>query len=105
MKTAAEKIWLAGALAGLLCLPITDTVFAANSVTINLEDGIQMAMENNHSIKESECDMDNARWSLHEARRGGGPTLSWSAAAKQKKALLLRVKREDQYMFVAVAPS
>lgn len=83
MKTAAEKIWLAGALAGLLCLPITDTVFAANSVTINLEDGIQMAMENNHSIKESECDMDNARWSLHEARRGGGPTLSWSAAAKR----------------------
>jgi serine protease Do len=30
---------------------------------------------------------------------------AWAAAAKQKKALLLRVKREDQYMFVAVTPS
>ena len=83
MRVAAEKIWLAGALTGLLCLPITNMVFAANSVAVTLEDGIHMAMENNRSIKESESDMDRARWSLHETRRGGGPTISWSAAARR----------------------
>lgn len=56
---------------------------SAHSVDMTLDEGVRMALENNYSIEESEADLDNAYWQLREARRNGGPTLSWSTTASR----------------------
>lgn len=54
---------------------------AADIVELTLDESIEMALENNRTIKEAESDTDSARWALREARRNSGPTLAWSGNA------------------------
>lgn len=54
---------------------------SAERVDITLAEGIRLALERNYSIEESEADLENAQWSLKEARRNTGPTLSWTTEA------------------------
>ena len=67
--------------AALLCGAISSAM--AQSVDITLDEGIQMALENNYAIEKSAADLDSAYWSLREARRGGGPTLAWEGEANR----------------------
>jgi outer membrane protein TolC len=56
-------------------------VLAADTVNLTLEDSIQMALENNRTIKASMMDVDSAKWTQHEARRTSGLSLTWSGSA------------------------
>ena len=68
-------------LGGLLSLSLSGTVLAADTVDINLDDSVRMAMENNRTIKQSAADQEMAGWALKGARRAGGPTFTWSGTA------------------------
>ena len=56
-------------LGGLLSLSLSGTVLAADTVDINLDDSVRMAMENNRTIKQSAADQEMAGWALKGARR------------------------------------
>ncbi len=60
---------------------VSSTAMAADTVELNLEDSVHMALENNRTIKESSADQKAAEWGLHSARRMAGPVLSWSGTA------------------------
>lgn len=68
----------AGALALALILYCSAGTISAEHLDISLDEGIHMALERNYSIEESAADLDSAYWGFREARRGGGPTLSWT---------------------------
>lgn len=68
-------------LAGLLTIAASGAALAAETMPINLEDSVQMALANNRTIKQSVADRDSARWGLSEARRQTGPKLSWEGTA------------------------
>ena len=44
------------------------TAFAADAVDLGLDDSIQMAFENNRTLKQSLASVDSARWNLSSAR-------------------------------------
>lgn len=69
-------------LAGLMAMSAS-TALAANTVELGLDDSIQMALENNRSIKQSIAQVDQARWNLSSARRSAGPTLSWEGTVNR----------------------
>lgn len=46
--------------------------FAAEEVTLTIDDSVELALKNNRTIKQSAYDFDAARWKLHEARRNAG---------------------------------
>ena len=69
-------------LAGLMAMGAS-TALAANTVELGLDDSIQMALENNRSIKQSIAQVDQARWNLSSARRSAGPTLSWEGTVNR----------------------
>ena len=58
------------------------TAFAADPVELTLQDCIQMGLQNNHSIKESNIDVENAVWNLKENSRDKGPTVTWTSTAE-----------------------
>lgn len=62
---------------------LAGTAFASGTVQLDLNDSVQMALENNRTIKQSLTDVDTARWGLSQARRTMGPTLSWQTAANR----------------------
>ena len=66
---------------GIMTFSAVGTVWAADTVDLTLDDSIRMALENNRTIKESMMDVDTARWAQHQARRSGGPKLTWSGSA------------------------
>lgn len=66
---------------GMMALSAAGTAWAADTVDLTLDDSIRMALENNRTIKESMTDVDTARWAQHQARRSGGPKLTWSGSA------------------------
>ena len=75
--------WIRGAAAIALLLSVGSSEVLAQKVDLTLDEGIQMALENNYAIEKSAADLDNAYWSLREARRGGGPTLGWATEANR----------------------
>ncbi|MBQ1615477.1 MAG: TolC family protein [Selenomonas sp.] len=66
-------------LGGLLTVS-TGTALAANTVQLNLNDAVQMAMENNRSIKSALADVDVAKWNMSKYRRQTGVTVGLSSA-------------------------
>ena len=66
---------------GLLTAAVSGTAFAADTVQLDLHDSVQMALENNRTIRQALTDVDTAKWSLSSARRTMGPTLNWAATA------------------------
>jgi len=69
-------------LGGLMTLT-AGSVSAANTVQLNLEDAVQMALENNRKIKSALADVDAAKWNLSKYRRQTGVTLSLSSSANR----------------------
>lgn len=68
----------------IMALSVTGgTALAADTVDLTLENSIQMALENNRTIRESATDLDAAQWALKEARGNTGLTFSWSTTAKK----------------------
>ena len=59
------------------------TALAADTVQLDLRDTVQMALENNRTLKQSYANVDNARWGLSKARRQMGPTLTWNTVANR----------------------
>ena len=73
----------AAILAGVMAFSLyTNVGSAAEAVNMTLDEAIQLALENNRTIKQSIADRENARWQLSEARRRGNPNLSWSTQAE-----------------------
>ncbi|BAL84318.1 hypothetical protein SELR_26100 [Selenomonas ruminantium subsp. lactilytica TAM6421] len=67
---------------------------AANTVQLNLQDAVQMALENNRSIKSALADVDSARWNLSNYRRQTGVTLSLSSGANRVNDTLARASHQ-----------
>lgn len=66
---------------GLMTMMASGTVMAADTVQLDLHDSVQMALENNRTIRQALTDVDMAKWSLSEARRSMGPKLTWTTEA------------------------
>lgn len=66
---------------GLLTAAVSGTAFAADTVQLDLHDSVQMALENNRTIRQALTDVDTAKWTLSKARRTMGPKLTWDATA------------------------
>ena len=66
---------------GLMTMMASGTVFAADTVQLDLHDSVQMALENNRTIRQALTDVDMAKWSLSEARHSMGPKLTWTTSA------------------------
>ena len=60
---------------GLLTAAVSGTAFAADTVQLDLHDSVQMALENNRTIRQALTDVDTAKWTLSKARRTMGPTV------------------------------
>ena len=61
----------------------TMPAFASAPVDITLADSIQMALKNNHAIKESLYDVESAQWKLVETSHNKGPTVSWPSTTEK----------------------
>lgn len=73
-----QKALAALAVAGYMGFAALGTAEAAPIVELTLQESIDMALENNRTIKESAEDQWQAYWAHREARRQAGPKLSWS---------------------------
>lgn len=73
-----QKALAAMAVAGYMGFAALGTAEAAPIVELTLQQSIDMALENNRTIKESAEDQSQAYWAHRQARRQAGPTLSWS---------------------------
>lgn len=80
-KKSLNKTITAMLLSGSLFLASNGLVSAQDSVDLNLESTVEMALANNRTIKQSVYDTDVARWSLSEAKGQKGFTISWEATA------------------------
>lgn len=83
-KTSLHKKLTMLVLGGIMALSVTSApALAAEHKSMTLDESIQMALENNRTIKQSAADMDSAQWTLKEAKSGTGPTLAWSSTAEK----------------------
>ena len=57
-----------------------NTTFAAEGMTLTLNEAIALALKNNRLIEQSEFEREAARWNLSAARRRSGLTFSWSSS-------------------------
>ncbi|MDQ0203074.1 TolC family protein [Pectinatus haikarae] len=65
-------------LSGILTVSLSSTVFAR---AMSLQESITEALNNNHSIKQEEADLDKAKAVLGEAQGKRGVTLTWAGSA------------------------
>lgn len=57
----------------------TNTTFAADGMSLSLEEAISLALKNNRLIEQSAEDREAARWNLSAVRRNSGVIFSWSS--------------------------
>ena len=74
---------LARALALTAAVGLFTGTASAESMKVNLTSSVQMALENNRTIKQALTDVDVAHASLAQADRAMGPTLTWSTSANR----------------------
>ncbi len=79
--------YFTGRVARALALTAAVGLFAgpvsAETVKVNLSDSVQMALENNRTIKQALTGVDSAHWSLSQANRNMGPKLTWESTANR----------------------
>ena len=63
---------------GLFSLSLASPAAAAETRSIALAESVELALENNRTIKAAVTDVDAADWAYHEARRNAGPKLTLS---------------------------
>lgn len=82
LKKTKKKLTMA-ILAGIMAFGTCGTSLAADAVDVSLDDCVQMAFENNRTLKQSLAQVDSARWNLSSARRQNGPSLTWQGSANR----------------------
>ena len=72
-------------LSSLVAMVLSSSIVSAEPeiVSLNLEESIVLALNNNRTIEQSQENRENAKWILSRMRRTTGPTLSWTAAANK----------------------
>ena len=80
-RKSLNKTITAVLLSGSLFLANAGLANAEEVVDLTLNNSIQMAMENNRTIKQSYYDTDSARWALKQAKGQTGLTISWQGSA------------------------
>ena len=68
-------------ISGVMTMSVAGTAMA-ETMDVNIEDCVNLAMANNHTIRSAIDDYDSAVWARHIARRQHGPTLNWNSAAR-----------------------
>ena len=74
---------LVRALALIAAVGLFTGTASAASMQVDLSRSVQMALENNRTIKQALTDVDAAHAALAQANRSMGPTLTWSATANR----------------------
>lgn len=69
-------------ISGVMTMSVAGTAMA-ETMDVNIEDCVNLAMANNHTIRSAIDDYDSAVWARHVARRQHGPTLNWNSAARR----------------------
>ncbi len=77
---------------------------SAETRTLDLEEAVRLALENNRLIEQRMEDREAARWNLSTARRSSGPRLSWSASANRIGGRYYHSFREQRYRFYNLTP-
>ena len=79
----------------------TNTTFAAEGMTLTLDEAITLALKNNRLIEQSTDDREAARWNLSAVRRRSGLTFSWSSSLNHIGGRYYRTARarHDEYNF------
>lgn len=78
-RCSTKKFLLTGAvLSTFFFMP---EITSAETRSLNIDEAIELALENNRLIEQSEEDRDMARWNLSAIRRSSGPRLSWSSSS------------------------
>lgn len=67
-KKSLNKTITAVLLSGSLFLGGSNLAFAQDTVDLTLDNTVELALENNRTIKQSVYDTDSARWALSEAK-------------------------------------
>lgn len=80
-RKSLNKTITAVLLSGSLLLGGNSLVFAQDTVDLTLDNTVEMALENNRTIKQSVYDADAARWALSEARGQKGFAINWKTVA------------------------
>lgn len=80
-KKYLNKTITAVLLSGSLFFMSAGMVSAEEVVDLTLDSSVQMALENNRTIKQSYYDTDTARWALKEAKGKKGFNISWQGTA------------------------
>ena len=79
----------------------TNTTYAAEGMTLTIDEAIALALKNNRLIEQSADDREAARWNLSAVRRSAGPTFSWSSSLNHIGGRYYRSvrARHDEYNF------
>lgn len=77
---------------------------SAETVSLTLDAAINLALENNRLIEQSEEDREAARWNLSAVRRSSGLKLSWSASSVEIGGRYYHDFREQRYRLYGMSP-
>lgn len=80
-KKSLNKTITAVLLSGSLFLGGSNLAFAQDTVDLTLDNTVEMALENNRTIKQAVYDTDSARWALSEAKGQKGFSINWQTVA------------------------
>ena len=97
-RKSLNKTITAVLLSGSLFFMGTGAVSAEEVVDLTLDNSVQMALENNRTIKQSYYDTDAARWALKEKKKKKGLTISWQgSAASLNGSYYNQLNRDESY--------
>ena len=84
-------------LTSVIALSFNNNICSA--MTLDLNQSVQMALKNNHTIEQAIEDRISAKWGLSEARRNSGSTFSWSVSGLRigGKAYENARRKHEQY--------
>lgn len=80
-KKSLNKTITAVLLSGSLFLGGSNLAFAQDTVDLTLDNTVELALENNRTIKQSVYDTDSDRWALSEAKGQKGFSINWQTVA------------------------
>ena len=80
-RQSLNKTITAAVLAGSLFLGGISAASAEEAVNLTLDNSVQMALQNNRTIKQSAYDTQSARWALKEAQGQKGVSVGWQTTA------------------------
>lgn len=84
--------------AGIYFLCSTQIIFA-ESLKLNLDDAVELALKNNRTIEQSADDREAAKWNLSAVRRSFGPSFSWQSTANKIGGRFYNYNRERRSIY------